>query len=132
MTMGDPGDGKAYNTRLEDAEAMRLLWDDAVAMARDARRLAEAAARLTHTLRRFCELHVQDQPNDPRYLLAEYGAVLELCLAIDGTRIGMEEAASFLGFSFVPKADPHPLIEPRAREELRVRVAPRRRVRPRS
>ena len=118
---------KLGGARLEDAEALRILWDDAVALARDAERLTHAAGRLTHTIRRFSELYVGDQPSDPRHLLQELGAVLELCLAIDGARMGMEDSSSFLGFAFVPHPDPHALIAPRAREELRARLSPRRR-----
>ena len=38
-------------TRLDDAEAIRILWDDTIVLARDARQLSEATDALSHTLR---------------------------------------------------------------------------------
>lgn len=116
-------------TRLDDAEAVRLLWDNCVVMAREARRLTERTDGLTHTIRAFAAGLAQDRPVDPRELLAELGAVAALCEGVRGARAGMEEAASALGFAFVPNASPHPLVQAHElaelRERLRGRCAPR-------
>ena len=106
-------------TRLDDAEAVRLLWDTAVVMAREARLLTETTDRLTHKIRAFAAEMVEARPIDPRELLAELGAVAALCEGVRGARGGMEEAASALGFAFVPNASPHPLVQAHELAELR-------------
>ena len=115
-----------HDTRLDDAEAVRLLWDTAVVMAREARLLTETTDRLTHKIRAFAAEMVEDRPIDPRELLAELGAVAALCEGVRGARGGMEEAASALGFAFVPNASPHPLVQAHELAELRERIAGRR------
>ena len=119
--------GLMENVRMEDAEAIRNLWDEVEALARDARRLAELAAGLTHTVRRFAETYTADRPADPRPLLLEVGGALELCQAVDSARSGMEDAMFSLVVALVPRPDPHARIEARARESLRVRLRTRRR-----
>ena len=115
------------NVRMEDAEAIRNLWDDVEAMARDATRLATVTARLSHAVRRFAEGYTRDQHPDPRPLLLEVGGALELCRAIEGSRSGLEDAMFSLVVAFVPHPNPHPAIEARARESLRARLRVRRR-----
>ena len=112
-------------TRLEDAEAIRILWDDTVVLARDARQLTEATDALTHTLRAFAAAMVEGEPVDPRALLAALGVTAALCDAVVRARRGMEESASALGFAFVPNPSPHPVIQAQELAELRERLAGR-------
>lgn len=109
-------------TPLEDAEALRNLWDDVDSLARDSRRLSDATARLTHTVRRFAQTYVTGTPDDPRHLLTELGVVLELVTAVDLLRSGLEDAIGSLGFALVPKAQPHAALQDRALLALRERV----------
>lgn len=112
-------------TPLEDAEALRNLWEDVERLARDSRRLADATARLTHTVRRFVQTYVAGTPDDPRHLLGELGAVLELLGAVDLLRSGLEDAIGSLGFALVPKAEPHAALQERALTALRERIGAR-------
>lgn len=112
-------------TRLDDAEAVRILWDDTTALARDARRLTETADGLTHTLRAFAASMVEGGPCDPRALLGALGATASLCEAIATTRRGMEASASALGVAFVPNPSPHPMVQAQELAELRERIAGR-------
>ena len=110
------------DTHLEDAEALRLLLDDTISLAHDARQLADLAARLTYTVRRFAETYVAGQPDDPRHLLTEIGAVLERCLAVEHGRIGLADALGSLLFGFVPNPVPHEGIQCREFAALRERL----------
>ena len=118
------------HTRLDDAEAIRILWDSVVILARDAARLGDVAGQLTHTIRRFAETHVAGETDDPRQLLRALGAAAELCDAVNAARQGLEEAAAALGFAFVPNPSPHPLIAAQELAELRERVKGRMGARP--
>lgn len=109
--------------RLEDAEALCLLWDHTEFLAREARRLADAAGRLTHTTRRFAQTVCNGSPDDPRHLLGELGALYELCLSLERTRSGIEEAMDALGFRFVPGEVQTPELVAVANAGLRMRVA---------
>lgn len=125
--------------RLDDAEAVRILWDSVVVLARDARGLTETADRLTHQVRAFAGGLVNGAPGDAKGLLMALGAAAERCEAIQRARCGVEEAASALGFAFVPNPSPHPLVQAQELNELRERIAARtpepppaeRRIRPR-
>lgn len=115
------------SSRLEDAEALRNLWEEIEAMARDAQRLSGVTARLTHTVRHAVKAYTEGRKSYPRRLLLEIGAALELCRAIDEERGGLEEAMGSLVVSFAPHPSAHAGIEAQARESLRVRVRVRSR-----
>lgn len=111
--------------RLEDAEALCTLWDESAALARDSRRLAAAATRYTAAVRALAARVSQGQPADPRAMLSELGAVLELLDTLIATRVGVEEAADTLGVAFVPNPCPHAVVQARALAALRERVGAR-------
>jgi len=113
------------HTGLEDPEALRLLLEDTISLARDARQLADLLHRLTFTVHRFAETYTTGKPDDPRHLLTEIGAVLERCLAVDLGRVGLEDALGSLRFGFVPNPSPHADIHPKELATLRERLARR-------
>lgn len=113
------------HTHLEDAEALRSLWDDVEILEREARLLRDAAARLTHTVRHHAQTWVAGSPGDPRHLLLEVGAALERCTTIDLVRAGIEDALSSLGFASLPNPSPHPRVAERATLELAARLTRR-------
>lgn len=114
------------SARLDDAEAVRILWDYSVVLAREARRLTETADALTHKVRAFASGIVEEKPPDPRPLLEALGAAASPCEAVRGARDGLEEAASALGFAFVPHPSSHPLVQAQELAELRERIRIRR------
>lgn len=116
-------------TPFEDAEALRILLDHVYAQDVQARHLADLAGRLTHTVRRFAELIVDDRPADPVYLLTELGVALELGAALDRTQSGLAEALASLSFALAPKPACNASIQATELATLRERLAARSRAR---
>ena len=118
---------------LEDAEALRLLWDNVLTLDHLARQHADLAGRLTHTVRRFAETVVLPQEPagaaDPRHLLLELGAVLELGNALERTQGALEEALGSLSFAWAPNPARVEEIQTRELTALRDRLQARSRAR---
>lgn len=110
------------DTRLDDAEAMRNLWDETAALARETRRLTDAAERLSVLTRRFASSYVFIPIEDPRPLLVQLGAALDLCDAVAEARRGIEDAIKALDFAFKPSTTPNRAVQAKALAELKVRV----------
>lgn len=109
--------------QLDDAEALRNLWDETTALAHDARRLADLTQRLSFTTRRFSQTWLDGAPDDPRHLLTECGALAELVMSVDRATRGVEECLEALGFVCVPRPPSDPQLDRTARAELALRVA---------
>lgn len=118
-------------TRLEDAEALCMLWDESSSIAVNARRVAATATRLHHRLRSFASGVMVQEPEDPRLLLGEIGAVLENLDELIASGAALKEAAESLRFAFVPHPDPHPALQEKATDALLTRLrSPGRRLYP--
>ena len=117
------------STPLEDAEALRLLLDNIYSYDRQARQVADLAGRTTHTVRRFVETALSERPDDPRHLLGELGALLELGAALERTQGGLEEALASLVFAWSPRPARCEEIQIRELASLRERLQTRSRAR---
>lgn len=111
------------DTRLDDAEAMRNLWDETDVLARDAQRLSEGARLLSVLTRRFAASYVFLPIEDPRALLVQLGGVLDLCDAIHRARANIEDAVRTLEFAFKPGLAANNTVQGAALKELKVRLA---------
>ncbi len=114
---------------LEDAEAIRMLWDNTLVFDTQANQLAGLTGRLIHTVRRFAQGVVDDQPEDPRELLTELGAALETGIALERTQAGLAEALSSLSFAWSPRPPESEPVQLAALRSLRERLRARSRAR---
>ena len=110
------------DTRLDDAEAMRNLWDETGALVDKADQLRTVARRLCKETRRFARSYVFLPIEDPRPLLLELGAALELIDEIQRRRALLEDAIRSLDFVFQPNRGGNREIQARALAELKVRI----------
>ena len=106
------------DTRLDDAEAMRNLWDETDVLARETARLAVASGRLRALTRRFASSYVFIPIEDPRALLVQPGIAPEPCDAVQDARRGIEDAITALDFAFKPSTTPNRPVQGKALSEL--------------
>lgn len=104
--------------RLEDAEAIRLLREDACSLARDARRFSDVADRLAHAATRLAADSLLEERPNPRAVLGALGATSELFANIAVAHGGVVQAADALHIAVIPRSDPHPVLQDKARAEL--------------
>lgn len=106
--------------RLEIAETLRILWEQAEALDVHARHLGEAATRLAHAVRHAAAGHVSEQPIDLQGLLRATGAASELIRLINATDEALTDACRELPVVLEP--DPPTALAARATAALRTRV----------
>ena len=107
------------------AEAIRMLWDGALALDHQSHQLAALAGRLTHTVQRFAQGVVDAREEDPKDLLTELGAALEVGTALERTQDGLAEALSSLCFAWRPRPTEFEGIQTRALSALAQRLQAR-------
>lgn len=119
--------------RLEDAEAIRELWEATLRLDQQSRQLGRITGELTHLVRRFAVSVVEEQPEDPRELLCALGAALEVGLTLEHTQSALAEALSSLSFAWSPRGPESERVQAEALASLRsaLKVRARARWRPR-
>lgn len=115
-------------SRLDAAEAARVVLREAEALARAARRAVAAADLLERAAATFARGFVADRPPDGADLLTRAGRAREAMEAATGALLGAEDGLDNLRFVFTDEVEPPERLRLRALDELREHLARRREV----
>lgn len=113
-------------SRLDAAEAARLVLSEAEAYTRAGRRLVAAADLFERAAASFARGFVEGRPPDGSDLLTRAGRAREALEAATSALCGAEDGLDHLRFVFSDEVEPPERLRARAVDELREHLARRR------
>ena len=116
-------------SRLDAAEAARVVLHEAEALSRAARRLVAAADLFERASASFARGFVAGRPPDGADLLTTSGRTREGMEAAMAALLGAEDGLDSLRFVFTDEAEPAERLRRRALDELQAHLTRRRRPR---
>lgn len=113
-------------SRLDAAEAARVVLRESEALSRAARRSVTAADLFERAAASFARGLVAERPPDGADLLSRAGRAREALEAATGALLGAEDGLESLRFVFTDDAEPPERLRLRAMDELKEHLARRR------